>query len=56
MTLLSLPIEKAWLDSDLQASSIDFLNYYCGCPSMPELSLEMEPVLDPEDINSGGHY
>ena len=55
LALLSLPIEKAWLDSDFQDSYTEFPNYYWGYPKYARNSLDMEPELNTEDIKSGSH-
>ncbi|KAI9870079.1 MAG: hypothetical protein M1830_004712, partial [Pleopsidium flavum] len=44
LILLSLPIEKAWVDSDFQESYTDFPNYFWDYPKYARNSLDMEPA------------
>ena len=55
LALLSLPIEKAWDDSDFQESYTEFPNYYWGYPKYARNGLDMQPALDTEDANAGGN-
>jgi len=50
LILLSLPIEKAWLDSDFQESYTDVPNYYWDYPKYARNSLDMEPAPETKPV------
>lgn len=55
LTLLSLPIEKAWDDSDFQDPYTEFPNFYWDDPRCARNSLDIKPGLETEEVESGGH-